>query len=488
MADAAANQEAGLDLHNYTKDGTVDWKGNTVLRSKTGRWKACSFILGYELIERMMFHGISSNLIIYLTTKLNQGTLTASNNVTNWSGTVWTMPIIGAYVADAHLGRYRTFFISSLVCFMAMTLLTAAVSIPSLKPPPCSASISRENCKQASKLQLAVFFGSLYLLAIASGGTKPNISTMGADQFDDFDPKEKAQKLSFFNWWLFTVFSGILFASTILVYIQDNVGWSLGYGIPTIGLGVAILIFVVGTPFYRHKPPNGSPFITMANVFVAAIWNWRLPLPNDPNQLHELDLQNYSKNGTFKIDSTPSLRFLNKAAIRRVSSDPWRICTVTEVEETKQMVRMIPIMVCSFIPSAMVAQTHTLFIKQGTTLNRSIGSHFKVPPASLYAFVTISMLLTILIYDRITSKKPHELESTFILSKVSEITKRQGNGWILNNLNSSHLNYFYALLAVMSSVNFFLFLLISKFYVYKAEVSDSIQVLTDELKKKKSKA
>ncbi|KAL0548108.1 hypothetical protein IC582_012553 [Cucumis melo] len=542
MADAAADQEAGLDLQNYTKDGTVDWKANPVLRSKTGRWKACSFILGYELIERMMFNGISANLIIYLTTKLNQGTLTASNNVTNWTGTVWITPILGAYVADAHLGRYRTFFISSLVCFMAMALLTAAVSIPSLKPPPCSASISRENCKQASKLQLAVFFGSLYLLAIASGGTKPNISTMGADQFDDFDPKEKAQKLSFFNWWL--------------------------------------------------KLPNGSPFITMADVIVAAIWNWRLPLPNDPNQLHELDLQHYSKNGTFKIDSTPSLRFLNKAAIRRVSRDPRRTCTVTEVEETKQMVRMIPIMVCTFIPSAMVAQTHTLFIKQGTTLNRSIGSHFKVPPASLYAFVTISMLLTILIYDRIfvkimqrVTKNPrgitmlqrmgigmichvlvmtvasqvekhrlhiaakygssaHEQKelpltifillpqfiltgvadaflqiasneffydqapenmkslgssyfmtsfgignflSTFILSKVSEITKRQGNGWILNNLNASHLNYFYALLAVMSSVNFFLFLLISKFYVYKAEVSDSIQVLTDELKKKKSK-
>ena len=47
MADAAADQEAGvLDVDNYTKDGTVDWKGNAVLRSKTGRWKACSFILG----------------------------------------------------------------------------------------------------------------------------------------------------------------------------------------------------------------------------------------------------------------------------------------------------------------------------------------------------------------------------------------------------------------------------------------------------------
>lgn len=77
--------------------------------------------------------------------------------------------------------------------------------------------------------------------------------------------------------------------------------------------------------------------------------------------------------------------------------------------------------------------------------------------------------------------------SSFILSKVSEITKIQGKGWILNNLNASHLDYFYALLAVMSAVNFFLFLLISKFYVYKAEVSDSIKLLTDQIKKKKSK-
>jgi peptide/histidine transporter 3/4 len=31
---------------DYTEDGTVDIKGNPALRSKSGRWKACSFILG----------------------------------------------------------------------------------------------------------------------------------------------------------------------------------------------------------------------------------------------------------------------------------------------------------------------------------------------------------------------------------------------------------------------------------------------------------
>ncbi|XP_022144832.1 protein NRT1/ PTR FAMILY 5.2-like [Momordica charantia] len=542
----------------------------------------------------MAYYGISTNLIIYLTTKLHQGTVTSANNVTNWTGTVWIMPILGAYIADAHLGRYRTFLIASAICLTGMGLVTLAVSAPSLKPPPCL-EVNKERCKQASTLQLGVFFGALYTLALGTGGTKPNISTIGADQFDEFEPREKAQKLSFFNWWMFSIFFGTLFATTVLVYIQDNVGWALGYGLPTMGLAISILIFLAGTPFYRHKLPTGSPFTRMAHVIVAALRNWSLPLPNDPKQLHELDFEFYAKKATFRIDSTPSLRFLNKAAIKTGSSStadqPWKLCSVTQVEETKQMLRMIPILICTFIPSTMLAQTHTLFIKQGTTLDRSVGSHFKIPPASLAAFVTISMLLSVVIYDRVfvktmrrVTKNPrgitllqrmgigmiihimimtiasrverHRLHvarenglvesggqlpltiftllpqfmlmgtadafmevakieffydqapesmkslgtsysmtslgignflSSFLLSTVSHITKQNGNGWVLNNLNASHLDYYYALIAVLSLVNFFVFLLVSRMYVYKAEVSASIKLLSDELKDNKSK-
>lgn len=73
----------------------------------------CSYYAVYEVVERMAFYGIASNLIIYLTGKLHQGTVAASNNVTNWVGTIWMTPILGAYVADAHLGRYWTFVIAS---------------------------------------------------------------------------------------------------------------------------------------------------------------------------------------------------------------------------------------------------------------------------------------------------------------------------------------------------------------------------------------
>ncbi|XP_077227411.1 protein NRT1/ PTR FAMILY 5.2-like isoform X2 [Tasmannia lanceolata] len=464
-----------------------------------------------------------------------------------------------------------------------MCTLTLAVSIPSLKPPSCSHPNDPGCNESASSLQLGVFFGALYVLAIGTGGTKPNISTIGADQFDDFEPKERAHKLSFFNWWMFSIFFGTLFANTFLVYIQDNVGWSLGYGLPTLGLAISIIIFLVGTPYYRHKAPSGSPFTRMARVIVAALRKWTVPLPNDPKELHELDLEEYSKKHKFRIDSTPSLRFLNKAAVKLGPNTPWMLCSVTQVEETKQMLRMIPILFATFIPSTMVAQVHTLFIKQGTTLNRKIG-HFEIPPASLVAFVTLSMLIFVVIYDRffvmfmrrwthnprgitllqrmglgillhilimstaslterrrLSVAKDHGLVenggqvpltifilipqfvlmgiadgflevakieffydqapegmkslgtsysmtslgignflSSFLLRTVSNITERNGHkGWILNNLNASHLDYYYAFFAILNFLNFIYFLVANKFYVYKVEASESIEVVGD---------
>lgn len=38
-------EEKGLE-DDHTQDGTVDLKGRPVLRSNTGRWRACSFIVG----------------------------------------------------------------------------------------------------------------------------------------------------------------------------------------------------------------------------------------------------------------------------------------------------------------------------------------------------------------------------------------------------------------------------------------------------------
>lgn len=190
-----------------------------------------------------------------------------------------------------------------------MSLLTLSVSLPALRPPTCGHEIKDSDChKRATKLQVGIFYAALYIIAIGTGGTKPNISTMGAEQFDDFESKERIQKLSFFNWWMFSIFFGTLFSNTFLIYIQDKVGWAVGYGLPTIGLAFSLMVFLIGTPFYRHKLPSGSPVPRIAKVLVAAIRKWKLPLPNDPKELHELSLEQYAKSKKFRIDHTPALR------------------------------------------------------------------------------------------------------------------------------------------------------------------------------------
>ncbi|KAH0633907.1 hypothetical protein KY290_037352 [Solanum tuberosum] len=567
---------------DYTQDGTVDLKGRPVLRSNTGRWRACYFIVGYEVFERMAFYGISTNLVIYLSNKFHEGTVKSSNNVTNWVGTVWLTPLIGAYIADAHLGRYWTFLISSAVYLVGMCLVTLSVTLKSLRPPSCGKGIKDIDCpKRASSFQIGIFYCALYIIAIGTGGTKPNISTMGADQFDDFEPKEKFQKLSFFNWWMFSIFLGTLFSNTFLVYLQDNVGPGVGYSLPTAGLAVSIMVFLLGTRYYRHKTPSGSPFTRIAQVVVAAARKWKVVVPNDPKELHEMSYEEYASSpGIVRIDHTTSLRFLDKAAVKTGHSSPWTLRPITQVEEAKQMIKMLPILIATFIPSTMLAQTHTLFIKQGTTLRRGIGPNFEIPPASLTAFITISMLTTIVVYDRfiipilrkytknprgitllqrlgiglvlhiivmitasfverkrlsvarehgITEKKqivplpisvlfpqfilmgvadnfvevakleffydqaPNSMKSlgtayattslgvgyflsSFLLSTVADVTKKNGHkGWILDNLNVSHLDYYYAFYAVLSFINLLLFIVVAKLFVYNTEINKELQ-------------
>jgi dipeptide/tripeptide permease len=470
-----------------------------------------------------------------------------------------------------------------------MSLVTLAVSVPALRPPKCGAGTADPDCLHgASSAQLGVFFLALYILAVGTGGTKPNISTIGADQFDDTHPRERLRKLSFFNWWMFSIFFGSLFANTVLVWIQDNVGWTVGYLVPTLGLAVSIAIFAAGTPFYRHKPTSDSPFAKMARVIVAAARKWRVPVPEDPSELYELDDdEHYAKKNAARLPYTPNLKVISKAAVKSTTggskaSSRWKLSTVTQAEETKQMLKMLPVLAITFVPSATMAQINTLFVKQGTTLDRHAGPHFEIPPASLQGFVTISMLVAVVLYDRafmplarrvtgnprgisllqrmgvglvihivnmgiaseterhrlavarahgvydskgatipltifvllpqfvlmgvadaflevakieffydqapegmkslgtsysMTSLGVGNFLSSALLSTVSHVTRRHGRaGWILDNLNASRLDKYYAFFAVLNCANLIVFFVVCRFYVYNAERARVVDV------------
>ncbi|XP_065874734.1 protein NRT1/ PTR FAMILY 5.10-like [Euphorbia lathyris] len=178
-------------------------------------------------------------------------------------------------------------------------------------------------------LQVILFFFSIYLVEFAQGGYKPCVQAFGADQFDGQDPKECKAKSSFFNWWYFCICAGTIEALLGLIYIQDNLSWGLGFGIPCIMMVVALIIFLLGTRSYRFsvKAEEKSVFRRIGQVFLVALRNWRTSpsaialeeeargtLPHKTSEQFNKQLHQPRHKGMGSIDEFLALRECQKIA------------------------------------------------------------------------------------------------------------------------------------------------------------------------------
>ncbi|KAM5551701.1 hypothetical protein ABKV19_026510 [Rosa sericea] len=330
---------------------------------------------------------------MYLTNELHQPTAAAAKNVNMWIGLSSLFPILGAIVADSYLGRFKTIIYSTCIYFLGMVMLCL------------SASVVPRHYREGA------YFVALYILAVGEGGHKPCVQTFAADQFEEETDEDKEVKSSFFNWWYLAIVVTATAATLGIIYIQDNVSWVLSYSVLAVVIAAGLLLFLLGIRSYRNEDNVlGSPFTTVAQVFVAAARKWSVKTGRRSDVVYYGDDEGessgvHSKHKT--LARTKQFRFLDKAMIideHDASSkmrNPWRLCSLNQVEEVKLVVRLIPIWLSCLMFHAVQSQLHTYFIKQGSTMIRSIGPNFRFPPASLQALVGIVIVTTVPIYDRI---------------------------------------------------------------------------------------
>lgn len=162
-----------------------------------------------------------------------------------------------------------------------MVAMTLVPWLPQLHPPPCH---DPNACRGPTVSQMGFLALALGLLSIGSAGIRPCSIPFGVDQFDARTEEGRKGINSFFNWY-YTTFTMVLIISlTLVVYVQSNISWVLGFAIPTILMVVAIILFFIGTKIYVHKKPEGSVFSGIAQGLVAAYRKRKLNLPENGHE------------------------------------------------------------------------------------------------------------------------------------------------------------------------------------------------------------
>ncbi|KAI3926058.1 hypothetical protein MKW98_028194 [Papaver atlanticum] len=400
------------------KETQVDYKGI----------KTMPFIIGNEAFEKLGSWGTTSNLIVYFTTVFNMKRVNAAILIDAYKGTSFVTPLIGGFLADAYFGLETDYNLFSCTA-KGMILLMLTAAIPKLHPPNCGTQ-KNELCVQATTPQWIFMACALGFLVIGAGGIRPCNMAFGADQFNPKTDTGKRSIISFINWYFFVLSSCTLISLTVIIYVQSNVSWTVGLALPPCLMLIACILYFMGSRTYVKVKPEGSPFTRFIQVLVAATRKRRLAQLDNP----EIALFNYIDPNSVNsmLQHTDQFRFFDKAAIVShedqitadgTSENPWRLCSMQQVEELKCLIRVLPVWISSAMFHITVTQQHSYAVYQALQSDRHLGTkNFKVPAASYIVFSWITIVIWIPIYDRL------------IVPPLRKLTSQEGGMTLLQRM------------------------------------------------------
>ncbi|CAI9782400.1 unnamed protein product [Fraxinus pennsylvanica] len=316
----------------------------------------------------------------YLTTVWKLGFTPAAAILNVFWGLVGTLPLLLQFLVDTVMGNYRMLFISSIsysagFCFLTMStpqVLGKATGTCSDDEPEC-----------IGYAQQVLFYTSLAFIVVGVCGHLICWTPFMAEQVNKEEViKEERHSCNSVSYLTVNIITTVAVIGLPIIH-----PWKFRFGIPVVFSLVANLLFLTGSCSYKYVRPQGSPLTTFVRVLVASTSKFGYSAPKDANELYE------NRNTEIKlVPHTRSLRCLDKAAIivssttiEEQQNDRWKLCTVTEVEETKTIIRTIPVWLTFIFCGIVSSIGFTYFIRQLNHLSPKVG-RLSVPSTLLLWF------------------------------------------------------------------------------------------------------
>lgn len=185
------------------------------------------FFFWGEFAERCSYYGMRAILLLYMTERLKFTDGRASTVMSLFIAACYLLPLVGGYVADNFLGKYRTIVFFSLPYILGHVIL-GVESVPFLVT-------------------------ALGLLAMGTGVIKPNISTLMGMTYDLQRPGQTRLRSDAFAMFYGAINIGAAISSFAMPWIRTHYGYQIAFLFPAVLMVFAFLIFAAGKPFYAPE-------------------------------------------------------------------------------------------------------------------------------------------------------------------------------------------------------------------------------------------
>ncbi|KAG6865299.1 hypothetical protein C0991_003684 [Blastosporella zonata] len=335
-SEQTADEKHGLDdqlqgslvysdgIHDGLVCPTEEEKATLRRVSDTIPWNA--YLIAFvELAERFSFYGSSVVFTNFIQRKLPPGSTTGAvrhGDLINQAGALnqgqrastgigtfyqfwcYVTPLLGAYIADAHWGRFNTICVAVVIALIGHILLIIS-AIPGVI--------------EHSEGAMAVFIISLIIMGFGTGLFKSNISPLVAEQYKRtklfvitlasgerviVDPSLTISRVYMYFYLFINI--GALVGQIGMSYSAKYVGFWLAFTLPTVIFCMCPFVLWFGRNKYVRSPPTGSVLAAALRLFgLAAKGRWSL---NPVRTIRQLTADDFWENAKpSKLgDSKPS--------------------------------------------------------------------------------------------------------------------------------------------------------------------------------------